>query len=126
MVTLQERNLAYVAVVGAIGLILLGIGVGGLASLPSTVASSFGPMMGSQMMGPMMGQHMMGMMMGGGMFGVGSPGAMGMFASNPGYWIDIHAGIMTAIYFGLIVVGGYLIYRTVAPILKISTTTTAK
>ena len=114
MITLSDKHLVSSIFVGAIGLILLGIGIGGLASLPNSIASS---MMGPQMMG-MMGPQMMGMM-GGQMMGQG----MGFGPMMGGMQAQLHAYIamMLVIYIGLITIGSYIIYRAITPIVKLTT-----
>ena len=109
MVTFSDKHLVSSIFCGAIGLILLGIGIGGLASLPHTV--------GTAMSGSMMGPGMMGMM--GGMMGgsVAMQGVAGNMQAQLNAWI----GMMLVIYVGLIAIGGYIIYRAVAPVVKLST-----
>lgn len=111
MVTITDKRLVPSIFVGAVGLILLGIGIGGLASLPSLTASSMmGPNMMGMMAGPMMGQGM-----------IGGPTSMAGFGMNDSLLINGYMAMMLAIYFGLIAIGSYVIYRAVAPVIKLST-----
>jgi len=126
MANLSDKQLIPRIFVGGIGLILLGIGIGGLASLPSTLGTlSFAPMgfvMGSNMMmqdGMMMGKGMdMDMAM---MRGFATP--FGPFGINATTALNAYLVAMIGIYAGLIAIGGYLIYRAVAPIIRISVPT---
>jgi len=127
MANLSDKQLVPRIFVGGIGLILLGIGIGGLASLPSALSTlSFAPMgfvMGSNMMmqdGMMMGKGMdMDMAM---MRGFATP--FGPFGINAATALNAYLVAMIGIYAGLIAIGGYLIYRAVAPIIRVSVPTT--
>jgi len=127
MANLSDKQLVPRIFVGGIGLILLGIGIGGLASLPSALSTlSFAPMgfvMGSNMMmqdGMMMGKGMdMDMAM---MRGFATP--FGPFGSDLTISLNAYLGAMIGIYAGLIAVGGYLIYRALAPVMRMSVSTT--
>jgi len=94
--------------VGGMGLILLGIGIGGLGSLPSNVSIMTFPrmelMMGCDIM-------MMDMMMGPRMV---TP--IGPFGSTAATAVSIYLAVLIGIYVGLIAIGGYMIYRAVAPV----------
>lgn len=111
MVTITDKRLIPSIFVGVVGLILLGIGIGGLASLPNSIASSMmGPNMMEMMAGPMMGQSMM-----------GGPAGMAGFGMNQSLLINGYMVLMLAIYFALIAIGSYVIYRGVSPMIKLST-----
>lgn len=113
MANLGDKQLLPKIFVGGIGLILLGIGIGGAASLPSTVSTvAFPPM------GPMMGSNMMGMM-------TGFAAPMGPFGTSATTSLNAYLAVMIGIYVGLIAIGSYLIYRAVAPVIRLSVSTNA-
>ncbi len=112
MANLSDKQLLPKIFVGGVGLILLGIGIGGLASLPSIVSTVTFPPMGS-----MMGSNMMGMMT-----GFATP--MGPFGTNVATALNAYLAVMIGIYVGLIAIGGYIIYRAVAPMIRLSAPTT--
>lgn len=114
MTNLADKQLLSKVFVGGIGLILLGIGIAGLTSLrPTLVSVTFIPtdrMMGSDMMRMM---DMMDMMR-----GFAAP--VGPFGTEVITVLNAYLYAMLGIYIGLIVIGGYLIYRAVAPLMKVS------
>lgn len=116
MTNLADKQLLSKVFVGGIGLILLGIGIAGLTSLrPTLVSVTFTPtdrMMGSDMM-RMMDIMNMDMMR-------GFAGPVGPFGTEVITVLNAYLYAMLGIYIGLIVIGGYLIYRTVAPLMKVS------
>lgn len=90
---------------------MLGIGIVGLASLPSSITSSMmGPNMMGMMAGPMTGQGMMGV-----------PAGIAGSGMNTSLFMNGYMVMMLAIYFGLIGIGSYVIYRAVAPVIRLST-----
>lgn len=105
MTNLADKQLLPKIFIGGIGLILLGIGIGGLASLRPTFASvTFMPME------PMMGSNMM----------TDFANPMGPFGANAATALNAYLATMMGIYIGLIAIGGYFIYRAVAPMMKVS------
>jgi len=125
MANLAEKQLLPKIFVGGIGLILLGIGIGGLASLPSTFFVRSFPHAGAMMEYSMMDWKMMDGMMDP-MMESFAPGRAPTVAFVPNvtaafsaYWFAL-----LGLYIGLIVAGAYLIYRAVSPMMKSSTQTT--
>jgi len=110
---LADKQLLPKVFVGGIGLILLGIGIAGLASVRPAFS------MTSMRMEPMMGSNMMGMMrMMDMMRDFATP--MEAFSTNTLTMLNAYLVAMMGIYIGLITIGGYLIYRAVAPLMKVS------
>jgi len=103
----DKRFVFQKTVLAVTGVILLGIGIIGLASLPSTIRNAIFPNIGGSMMGP---EKMMSMM-GGDSIISGFANSIGPFGMNLTTSINTYITTMLAIYIGLIAGGGYLVFR---------------